>query len=300
MLVNLFCDSYVVKVRESGMNKMKKQNLKRVITIGLIVASIFTIVPIGASAEWKQDFNGWWNKEESSWSVGWKEIDGKWYYFDNNGYMKTGWVQYDNKWYYLYNDGSMAKNITIEGYILDSNGAWIQTTQNSSSTSKENNAKNSNIVSDNAKVSDSNSMISGNIEQAVSQAIKSKGENGYLKGEVSTEGHIILEVEEKDDVVKAYTLSSFGYFGFENGIFTKISGSGAIPTVITFSKNINGEYSFIKYKEPIDGEDCMGSIKEMFPQRLWDKVLTNDNVSYSNLALLQETQAKEYLKKITG
>ena len=64
---------------------MKKQNLKRIVSIGLIAASIFTIVPIGASAEWKQDSNGWWNTEESSYSVGWKEISGKWYYFDNNG-----------------------------------------------------------------------------------------------------------------------------------------------------------------------------------------------------------------------
>lgn len=277
---------------------MKKENLKGIIIIGLIVTSIFTIIPIRASAEWKQDSNGWWNTEEDSWSVGWKEISGEWYYFDNNGYMKTGWIQHDNKWYYLHNDGSMAKNTTIEGYVLDSNGAWIQTTQNSSSTSKENNANNSNVVSNNTKASDSNNLISGNVEQAVSQAIKNKGENGYLKGEIATEGHIILETEEKDNEVKAYTISSFGSFGFENGIFTKISGSGAIPTVITFSKNVNGGYSLVKYKEPIDGEDYEASIKEMFPERLWDKVLKGNNKDYSKLTESQEIQAKEYLKKI--
>lgn len=277
---------------------MKKDNLKRIITIGLIATSIFTIVPIGASAEWKHDSNGWWNAEESSYSVGWKEISGNWYYFDNNGYMKTGWIKYNNKWYYLNNDGSIAKNTTIEGYILDSNGAWIQTAQNSSSTSIENNGKNPNVISNNSNAFASNNMISGNIEQAVSQAIKNKGENAYLKGEVATEGHIILETEEKNNEVKAYTLSSFGYFGFENGIFTKISGSGAIPTVITFSKNTNTGYSLINYKEPIDGEDYAASIKEMFPERLWDKVLKYDNKDYSKLAESQETQAKEYLIKI--
>ena len=33
---------------------------------------------------------------------GWKQIDGKWYYFKANGLMATQWQQVDNKWYYLY------------------------------------------------------------------------------------------------------------------------------------------------------------------------------------------------------
>ncbi|MDS1030040.1 DUF4825 domain-containing protein [Bacillota bacterium LX-D] len=73
------------------------------------------------------------------------------------------------------------------------------------------------------------------IDEAVSITIKNRGENSYLDGEVATEGHLILDTEEKNGNIKVYTISSFGYFGFENGIFTKISGSGAIPTVITFS-----------------------------------------------------------------
>ncbi|EKQ54477.1 MULTISPECIES: cell wall-binding protein [unclassified Clostridium] len=105
---------------------MKRQNLKRTIAIGVIAASILSINPITASAEWKEDSNGWWNSEGNSWSVGWKNINGQWYYFDSNGYMKTGWIQYNDKWYYLYNSGVMAKSTIINGYELDSNGAWIQ------------------------------------------------------------------------------------------------------------------------------------------------------------------------------
>jgi len=278
---------------------MKKQILKGIIIIGLIGVSILTIVPINASAEWKQDNIGWWYTEGNSWSMGWRLMDEKWYYFDDNGYMKTGWVRSGNKWYYLYSSGAMAKNTSINGYVLDSDGVWIQSTQNSSSTSKENNAANSSeIISNNNDTSDSNSLIGEDIEQAVSQAIKSKGQECYLMGEVATEGHIVLELEEKDGVMKVYTISSFGYFGFENSIFTKISGSGAIPTVMTFSKNINGGYSLIKYKEPLDGEECLDSIKEMFPKKLWDKVLDQTNSNYSELALSQESQAKEYLKRI--
>lgn len=173
---------------------------------------------------------------------------------------------------------------------ISSNAEWIQSTQNSSSNSSE-------IIDNNNKVFDYNININKDIEHAVSQAIISKGKD-YLNGEVATEGHIILEIEEKDDVVKAYTISSFGYFGFENGIFTEISGSGAIPTVMTFSKKANSYYPLIEYKESIDGEDCIDSIKEMFPESLWDKVLFERDTSYYELSLSQEGQAKEYLKQI--
>lgn len=32
--------------------------------------------------------------------------------------MKTGWIQSDGKWYYLNEDGKMAKNTSINGYVL--------------------------------------------------------------------------------------------------------------------------------------------------------------------------------------
>lgn len=146
--------------------------------------------------------------------------------------------------------------------------------------------------------SDFNNIFDQSIEQAVSQSIKSKNQKCYYIGELATEGHIILEIEEKNNILKAYTISSFGYFGFENGIFTKISGSGAIPTIITFSKNANNEYSLLEYKEPMDGDDYTDSTKKMFPERLWNKVLLENDSTYSKLAELQKAQAEEYLKKI--
>ena len=79
------------------------------------------------------------------------------------------------------------------------------------------------------------------IDEAVSRAVKSQGKS-YLVGEVVTEGHIIFDTEEKDGQVKVYTIVSIGWFGFENGIFTTVSGSGAIPTVMTFSQNESGAY----------------------------------------------------------
>jgi len=96
---------------------MKKLKLTKIIASSLIVVSAFALNPIGASAEWKQDSNGWWNTEGSSWSVGWRKIDGKYYYFGQDGYM--------------------VHDTTIDGYNIGSDGAWVQSIQNSSLTSEE-------------------------------------------------------------------------------------------------------------------------------------------------------------------
>lgn len=56
------------------------------------------------SNSWKQNNKGWWYTEGNSYATGWKLIDGNWYYF--------------------YSDGYMAKNTTINGYYLNSSGAW--------------------------------------------------------------------------------------------------------------------------------------------------------------------------------
>lgn len=134
------------------------------------------------------------------------------------------------------------------------------------------------------------------IDDAVSDAIKGRS-NSYKRDECVTEGHIILDKEEKDGTVKVYTVSSIGGFGFENGIFTKVSGSGSIPTVMTFSINENGEYTLLEYKEPLDGAGYAGSIKKMFPKRLHNRVISS-NEDYSDLVRQQEKQAAEYLKSI--
>ena len=87
---------------------MKKLKLTKVITSLLIVASVLALNPIGASAEWKQDSNGWWNTEGSSYSTGWRSIDGKWYYFYDTGYMASNaWVN----GYYVGADGTIPQSV---------------------------------------------------------------------------------------------------------------------------------------------------------------------------------------------
>lgn len=102
--------------------------VKKLVLSLLIAASVITVMPIGASAEWKSDNTGWWYADGSSYYTGWKQVDGTWYYFGNDGYMKTGRVEDGSSWYYLQSNGVMATGkVTIDGkvYEFDSNGRWI-------------------------------------------------------------------------------------------------------------------------------------------------------------------------------
>lgn len=60
----------------------------------------------------------------------WKIVDGKWYYFGEDGFSKTGWFQVGDKWYYVTkgtNDLAMGcwKEISGVWYFFDASGAMI-------------------------------------------------------------------------------------------------------------------------------------------------------------------------------
>ena len=131
------------------------------------------------------------------------------------------------------------------------------------------------------------------IDEAVSQAIKAQ-RKAYATGEFATEGHVILKETESKGIITAYTIASFGYFSFENSIFTKVSGSGNIPTVIKFTKDDKGQYFLKEYIEPQDGARYAKSLKEMFPFELQDKL----HDDYPEIIQMQEQQAKAYLESI--
>lgn len=134
------------------------------------------------------------------------------------------------------------------------------------------------------------------VDEGVSLAIKAQGKS-YRVGETITEGHIILKAQEMGPVIKVYTVASVGQFGFEDGVFTKISGSGAIPTIITLSNDPKNKYALLEYKEPQDGEGYAASIKEIFPRELQAKALNAGQYGIE-LVKQEEAQAAEYLKGI--
>lgn len=133
-----------------------------------------------------------------------------------------------------------------------------------------------------------------NLDDAVSAVLRSQGGN-YYQGEVLTVGYQLLEAHEVNSTVTVFAVTSTGWFGFKNGIFTKVSGSGAIPTVITFTRDINGQYTLRSYRQPLDGGEYMASLRDMFPEYLLDDL---QSVNYRDLAQQLEAQAAAYLESI--
>ena len=64
---------------------MRKTRLKAVIFMALASMAF----SISASAEWKKESDKWSWVENQQKITGWKEIDSKWYYFDENGVMQS-------------------------------------------------------------------------------------------------------------------------------------------------------------------------------------------------------------------
>lgn len=101
---------------------MKSLKLKKIVAMALVAASLVTVAPVSASAEWRQDSSNKWNwTENGSKATGWKLINGNWYRFDSQGTMYTGWINEGGTWYYTDNSGAMKT-----GWIM-SNGVWYYT-----------------------------------------------------------------------------------------------------------------------------------------------------------------------------
>lgn len=85
-------------------------NMKRFIKTGITTLFLVLFMSFTAFAgEWQQDTAGWWySEDDGTYPVNqWKEIDGKHYYFNENGYM-------------------LSDTTTPDGYKVGPDGAWVQ------------------------------------------------------------------------------------------------------------------------------------------------------------------------------
>ena len=131
--------------------------------LGVITGAANSTAQDGYS-HWMQDAHGWWLRyadhsypkgvrySDSRVAYTWEQVNGNWWAFDENGYIKTGWlfddtyggwfyvdadrgmqtgwIQVQGVWYYLnqVSDGTKGRMYagqkTPDGYFVGENGAW--------------------------------------------------------------------------------------------------------------------------------------------------------------------------------
>ena len=76
--------------------------------------------------QWVQEEDGWKYYASNKAVSGWKQVDGKWYFFNAEGVMQKWWVKDGNTWYYLNGNGEMQTGWLQDGgkwYYLEASGA---------------------------------------------------------------------------------------------------------------------------------------------------------------------------------
>ena len=112
---------------------MTKRLCRRVL---VALAAVFVVVMfamtgvVNAATGWVRNSKGWiYLKTDGTYAKSeWVKDNGKWYFFNKNGYMLTGWAKIQNKRYYFEPSGAMAtgwKNIDEKAYYFNSSGAMV-------------------------------------------------------------------------------------------------------------------------------------------------------------------------------
>lgn len=134
------------------------------------------------------------------------------------------------------------------------------------------------------------------VHPVLGEQIIKKNSGSYLEGETCGEGHILLGSSEIDEGTAYYLLTTYGEYGFENGYFVKVAGTGVIPVRIITDKNGN----VTEYQEPKDGSLWMDSLKEIFPEPYLSQAVdaTGGGEVYEILSAQEHRYAKAYLASI--
>jgi hypothetical protein len=108
-----------------------KLHFKKVLAVGISMLLSVSAASPAFAGEWKhldggEFWQNWYQEDDGSYPVStWKEIDGKQYHFDSEGYIDVGWKFYGDNWYFLQNDGAMSVNQTFEGGYTNEYGIWV-------------------------------------------------------------------------------------------------------------------------------------------------------------------------------
>lgn len=79
-------------------------------------------------SEWEYIGGKWYYFDQNGWMVtGWQKVKGSWYYMESNGArVADGWKWINNKCYYFDKNGKMAADTWIDGSYVDASGVWIK------------------------------------------------------------------------------------------------------------------------------------------------------------------------------
>ena len=123
-------------------------------------------------------------------------------------------------------------------------------------------------------------------QTALSQAILTQNRIENDPAVYAAESHIVYGVETGENVVTVYALVRYQEYTLVDGTLTERSGS-QVPTAVTFTKN-GDTYELLQYWTP--GENWADSIREKFPEYLWEKAL--DYANYPTAQLKEACLAK--------
>ncbi|WP_342433464.1 immunoglobulin-like domain-containing protein [Neobacillus sp. FSL H8-0543] len=106
----------------------QKHSINRllILTLFLIVVSLFTVVSTAdAASKWNLENGKWTYSIDGVKQKNWV-YDGSWYYLNSRGEMQTGWLKDGRSWYYLSSKGAMQTGWVKNGgswYFLEKNGS---------------------------------------------------------------------------------------------------------------------------------------------------------------------------------
>ena len=141
-----------------------------------------------------------------------------------------------------------------------------------------------------------NSLVSPELDAAVSEAILNENANKSWSGECPTEGHVILGADETDTKAVVYAIEEFNSFGFYSGYFVDVGGH-RVPAVFRFNK-VDENYVLDRIDYAEDGSGYTSSIKRLFPKEYQKRALSPTETDIASLWKQCAGQAEKYLKKI--
>jgi beta-lactamase regulating signal transducer with metallopeptidase domain len=139
-----------------------------------------------------------------------------------------------------------------------------------------------------------------NLDDVISDSILLANREAFKPGEKAVEAHKILGTEEKEGLIHVYVQTSFHWFGFEDGVFTPVSGGGIEPVIIKLKKHDNGNYEVMEYNRLLDVKKGNNPLLAQFPDELAAAITDNDKSEQTSKELWEEQiiKAGSYLKEI--